>query len=367
MKNGIFKSAVSVLLCVALLTVSMFTVSVFADDTAPSVELKSANVRVDDSIGLKVVISAKNVGADTVKLIADGTEYPAEKNADGDFEAAVLKYPVQMMDKISLKATAVGIDGKTYESAKKNDYTIAGNLEKLYNDAKTEETTKTFIAKLANYGAYTQIYAAASKGQTLDADELANYFLDSADKTPSSEAYKAFEDNYRQVTWVKDYDELEFKLSIALTLQSKVSLAFKVDGYYNKYTYYDSLGIESHAYIGTGIDDPNKAELEEHIDIVGDDEILYYTATYGSFAPTEYGETLLLRLFLVDGDGKLIHQSEMLSYDVGSYINRKCHLKDQKDQGMAVGNEASKPLYDLLNAMAEYSVAASAMNQESAA
>ncbi len=362
MKNGIFKSAVSVLLCAALLTVSMFTVSVFADDTAPSVELKSANVRVDDSIGLKVVISAKNVDANTVKLIADGTEYPAEKNADGDFEAAVLKYPVQMMDKISLKATAVGIDGVTYESAEKNDYTIAGNLEKLYNNAKTEETTKTFIAKLANYGAYTQIYAAASKGQTLAADKLANYFLDAADKTPSSTAYKAFEDNFQQVTWVDDFDRFDFKLSIALTLQSKVSLTFKVYEYYYKSTYYDSEDIEAHAYIGTGIDDPNKAELEQHI--VGDDEDIYYTATYGSFAPTEYSETLHLRLFLVDGKGNLINQSEKLLYDVGSYIRRKCNLKDMNVEN---GNQPSQQLFDLLNAMAEYSVAASAMNQESAA
>lgn len=354
MKRRIFKSAISVMLCAALLTVSMFTVSVFADDTAPSVKLKSATVRVDDSIGLKVTVSAKNVKETTVKLIADGTEYSAEKNTDGDFEAVVLKYPVQMMDKISLKATAVGIDGVTYTSAEKNDYTIAGNLEELYKNEGTSETTKNFIAKLANYGAYTQIYAAASKGRTLAGSELANYFLDDAAKTPSSEAYTSFKSCYNRFrTDPGDYSDCS--VSATVLLQSKVSLLFRLENYVTKEWLKEEDGIETHLYLGKSVDDPNRIEMEEHLvyDENNEPTDVYYTAKYGSFAPTEYGNMRALRIFLCDNDGKLLQQTFLFEYAVGAYI---------KNKGNPNFSDNPLLLRNLVNAMAEYSVAAKAMN-----
>lgn len=357
MKRRIFKSAISVMLCAALLTVSMFTVSVFADDTAPSVELKNAVVRVDDSIGLKVTISAKNVNANTVKLIANGTEYTAAKNADDDFEAVVLKYPSQMMEKISLKATAVGIDGKTYESAEKNNYTIAGNLEELYNKEETDGTTKNFIAKLANYGAYTQIYAAASKGQTLDADDLANYFLAAEDKTPSSEAYLSCE-NVRKLYHIKDefgnkpYGD--FELNVTVLLKSKVSLYFRLDDFEEKLLTEIDKGITTHLYLGTSVKDPNRVEMEEHLVYDADNEPagVYYTAEYGPFAPTEYNKAPLLQMFLCDENDNILISTIQFAYSVESYIRNKG------------GNEkSSQQLRNLLNAMAEYTSAAKEMNK----
>ncbi len=289
----------------------------------------SANVVLDEGIKLKITASGKDIYKKTLALTVDNNKVAL--GSDGS--AVITKYAHQMTDKMVIKLTATGYDGKTYEKYIGNEgesgYSIADNLENLYNNS-GYDSFKPLIAKLANYGAAAQAYDKLANGT--EYSKMANDFMDASDtnKTTSSTAYEVFKDcaasgSFRTTEEGNVFTGSDYKVGLSLALQGEIKMAVFVSG----------ITPEDGQTLCVRMD-------ETDYELTNSNGI--YTTVFGIFSPKEYKTTKNIQLVLKNSDGTEAATSGTAGYSVGAYINR-----------MAQKNVTAE-LKTLLNALAEYQV-----------
>ncbi len=289
----------------------------------------SANVVLDEGIKLKITAEGnEGIQADTLKLTVDGEEKELTNGA-----AIIPKFAHQMADKMKIVITADDVNGNTITKTIGDDesgYSIADNLANTYNqlNAEKDAATKKLIAKLANYGAAAQQYDALANN--IEYTQLANYFLDDADKTPDAEAYNTME-SVLKGTFVKEDSDVfttGLKASLAIGLQENIKMIIRVSGI--------NLGDNQNLYVKMdGTDYP----LTEKNGV--------YTGQFGEFKPKEYADSKTITLVVKSNDTETSAEEEVsgeVTYSVGTYINR-------------MASKSSDGLKLLLNAITEYSTA----------
>ncbi len=295
--------------------------SVQAVYTPVKVKVDSARVILNDGINLTINTTSAGIASGTeAVLTVDG-----EKVELNNGSAVITKYAHQMTDKMNITLTARGVDGETHTyTVKGGSYSIADNLESIYNSGTTSDNDKTLIAKLANYGAAAQKYYNLSHSGYYTA--FANDFLDDTNKTTSEEAYKIFT-NTASGSFINTgttHFAASFNVGLALSLQDNVKMVAKISGI--------ALGDNEKLYIKM---DGVETELVNN----GNDE---YTAVFGEFPPKDYAADKIITL-VVKSDGSEDEVSNEATYSVGAYINR-----------MARKDTTSEELKTLLNTLAEY-------------
>ena len=310
-------------------------IPVLEPEYKPEVKIASASVIVDDGINLKIDISYQDIDEESLKLTVDGKEYTLTELTDYR-SVIVSKYAHQMTDKFTVTLTATGKDGKEYNDIIA-DYSIAKNLEDIFE--KSNEETKTLIAKLANYGAAAQKYNAAANGA--DAGELANAFLNGEYATDAA-AYETMSDCERTGKFAAEgsLNYANAKGGLTLALQSNVAMVVKAKG----------VELEEGQTLWVSVQSNNKGEFKIKLEKDGD----CYKAILSdiAFAPGEYKDEVKLSLVLGNDKGEFAAtNSGEITYSVGAYIYKMC------SEGTATAE-----LKDLLNAMSEYYTAAVAYN-----
>ncbi len=289
----------------------------------------SANVVLDEGIKLKITAEGnEGIQADTLKLTVDGEGKELTNGA-----AIIPKFAHQMADKMKIVITADDVNGNTITKTIGDDesgYSIADNLANTYDQltAEKDAATKKLIAKLANYGAAAQQYDALANN--IEYTQLANYFLDDADKTPDAEAYNTME-SVLKGTFVKEDSDVfttGLKASLAIGLQENIKMIIRVSGI--------NLGDNQNLYVKMdGTDYP----LTEKNGV--------YTGQFGEFKPKEYADSKTITLVVKSNDTETSAEEEVsgeVTYSVGTYINR-------------MASKSSDGLKLLLNAITEYSTA----------
>ncbi len=299
------------------------------DDTVEPEITASANVVLNDGVNLKITAEGnEGIQADTLKLTVDGEEKELTNGA-----AIIPKFAHQMADKMKIVITADDVNGNTITKTIGDDesgYSIADNLANTYDQltAEKDAATKKLIAKLANYGAAAQQYDALANN--IEYTQLANYFLDDADKTPDAEAYNTME-SVLKGTFVKEDSDVfttGLKASLAIGLQENIKMIIRVSGI--------NLGDNQNLYVKMdGTDYP----LTEKNGV--------YTGQFGEFKPKEYADSKTITLVVKSNDTETSAEEEVsgeVTYSVGTYINR-------------MASKSSDGLKLLLNAITEYSTA----------
>ena len=310
-------------------------IPVLEPEYKPEVKIASASVIVDDGINLKIDISYQDIDEESLKLTVDGKEYTLTELTDYR-SVIVSKYAHQMTDKFTVTLTATGKDGKEYNDIIA-DYSIAKNLEDIFE--KSNEETKTLIAKLANYGAAAQKYNAAANGT--ETGELANAFLNGEYATDAA-AYEAMSDCERTGKFAAEgsLNYANAKGGLTLALQSNVAMVVKAK----------DVELEEGQTLWVSVQSNNKGEFKIKLEKDGD----CYKAILSdiAFAPGEYKDEVKLSLVLGNDKGEFAAtNSGEITYSVGAYIYKMC------SEGTATAE-----LKDLLNAMSEYYTAAVAYN-----
>ncbi len=302
------------------------------DDTVEPEITASANVVLNDGVNLKITAEGnEGIQADTLKLTVDGEEKELTNGS-----AVITKYAHQMTDKMKIVITADDVNGNTITKTIGDDesgYSIADNLESIYNLETTSNNDKTLIAKLANYGAAAQRYYNSINDKKYTA--FANEFLadDDANKATLDTAYTELANCKASGSFINSgttHFAESFSVSLALSLQDNVKMVAKISGI--------TLGTDEKLYIKM---DGEETELKDN----GSGE---YTAVFGEFLPKDYATNKTITL-VVKSDGSEVEVSNAATYSVGAYISR-----------MAAKGTTSNALKTLLNALAEYYSAATA-------